>query len=686
MAQEDDEVGSEATDDPAPEPRVSRSTFTPAPSGAYEKFASQESAFSSVPTNAPPPHPSTMATPPPGSALPTPPQRRSLNDAELISTLDPRDGNTLAAIETLQAQLLIRQQEAREFRSWESSMLAIGSPEALEVVEETRVTFTGAIQVIPPTPPSAAEIVTPPPTEFFESTDDDELDDSITDVVPPVAPVDSPRTGPADIILVAEEGERSARVFQPEFAAVEPPLPEQRTGTAFRLFWLWFAANSSVLSVLFGGMLLTLGMSLRQAILAALAGVALSFLPVGLATLASKWNGQPTMVVSRAAFGLVGNVVPATLALLTRVLWGAVLLWLLATATAQLLDLAGIGGGLSVAQLTIATAAAGFLLAQAVAFFGYRLLRTVQFVLSVASALLVIVIISTSWHRIDLAEALTIGDGSWALVLTGGILVFSFIGLAWSTSAGDLARYQKPAGAGAVSMLAASFGNALPVFALIVYGALLGASSPAIATGFVEDPIRTLTEIVPAGFLIPLICSVAIGLLSGVILSIYTLGFTLTALAPIRRDAAVLLGGVLLGALAIVFALASIDLSDIFRDLTTTLAVPIAAWVGVFAADVMIRNRRFDSRSLVQRGGAYPDVNRVNLALLVVASAVGYGFTTASASWLSWQGYLLALVGIPSEGELGSSDFGVLVALALALVVALSVNIPAIRRQEATGS
>src|SRR5690606_24260705 len=105
-------------------------------------------------------------------------------------------------------------------------------------------------------------------------------------------------------------------------------------------------------------------------------------------------------------------------------------------------------------------------------------------------------------------------------------------------------------------------------------------------------------------------------------------------------------------------------------------------WVGVFAADVMIRNRRFDARSLVQHGGAYPDVNWVNLVLLVVASVVGFGFTTASAGWLAWQGYLFGLVGIPSQGELGASDFGVLVALALALVVALSVNIPAIRRQE----
>ena len=38
------------------------------------------------------------------------------------------------------------------------------------------------------------------------------------------------------------------------------------------------------------------------------------------------------MVVSRATFGVQGNVVPAVLALLTRLFWGAVLLWLVATA------------------------------------------------------------------------------------------------------------------------------------------------------------------------------------------------------------------------------------------------------------------------------------------------------------------------------------------------------------------
>ena len=42
------------------------------------------------------------------------------------------------------------------------------------------------------------------------------------------------------------------------------------------------------------------------------------------------------------------------------------------------------------------------------------------------------------------------------------------------------------------------------------------------------------------------------------------------------------------------------------RDLVTTIAVPIAAWAGIFAAEMMIRSRRFDTPSLLTRGGVYP--------------------------------------------------------------------------------
>ncbi|HEU4808523.1 MAG TPA: cytosine permease, partial [Homoserinimonas sp.] len=514
-----------------------------------------------------------------------------------------------------------------------------------------------------------------------EDAEDDE--DSITDVAAPVAPVESPRTVPGEIIILPDAVMTAQKVFSPETSGAEPTLPEQRSGRAFRLFWLWFAANSSVLSIVFGGLLLSLGMSLRQSIVAALAGVALSFLPIGLGTLAGKWNGQPTIVASRASFGLIGNIVPSILALMTRILWGGVLLWFLASITAALLVAGDAGGGLSLLQLTVVSAGIAFLIALVVAFFGHRLLSRVQLILSVVSAALVIAVIVVSWPLVDVAAALTIGDGPWILVLTGAILVFSFVGLVWSTSAGDLARYQRPSGAGAGSMLTASFGNALPAFVLIAYGALLASSDPILASGFVDDPINTLTTIVPTWFLLPLIASVGIGLLAGVILSIYSGGFAILAVAPMRRELAVLAVGVLLGGVAMALALLAVDFADIFRDIATTLAVPTAAWLGIFAAEIMIRNRRFDTRSLVQRGGVYPDVNWVNLSLLVVASGVGFGFTTASAGWLAWQGYLLGLAGIPIGSELAQADVGVLVALGFALLMPILVGVRTIRKQEA---
>lgn len=716
--EQDDGVDSAASPG-GEEPGPRRSTFTPPTADAYAQFAVAGITSTPVPADAPPPNPATVVTPPPGSALPRPPERRSLDDAELVSTLDrkgSRDGGALAAIEKLQAQLRIREQDAREFRNWESSMLAIGTPEALEVVEETRVTFTGALQIIPPA--SAAEPADSAPEPQLESQRESASEPVVYDliepeqpprttgsnivlpeaaaglpetvapldvdiaVMPPVLPVESSRTESGGVTILPEVAGVVERAFSPESSGIEPTLPEQRTGQALRLFWLWFAANSTVLSVVFGAMLLSLGMSLRQAIVAVLAGVALSFLPVGLGTLAGKWNGQPTMVASRASFGLIGNILPAILSVVTRLLWGAVLLWLLASTTARLLVAAEADGGLSLTQLTIAAAGVGFLLALVVAFFGYRLLRHVQLVLSVASGILVILLIAVSWPLVDIAAALTIGDGPWVIVLTGLILVFSFVGLIWSTSAGDLARYQRPAGSGAGSMLTASFGNALPAFVLIAYGALLAASDPALASGLVEDPVGTLTAIVPTWFLMPLIAAVGIGLISGVTLSIYSGGFALLAIAPIRRDLAVLVVGVVLGGLAVALALLTVDFADIFRDLGTTLAVPTAAWLGIFAAEIMIRNRRFNTRSLVQRGGVYPDVNWVNVILLIAASGIGYGLTSASAAWLAWQGYLLELVGIPVGSDLAQADAGVLVALVIGLLVPILVGVRTIRRQE----
>ena len=533
--------------------------------------------------------------------------------------------------------------------------------------------------------------------QAYEEELDDDVDDtdrvfgatpSRAAAAAPVAAL-APLSEPISTVRIAEhelvffdDEPKNPGIFSLEHGGLEPTPVDVRAGRAIRLFWLWFSANSSVISVALGAVVFASGMSLRQSIIGILGGVALSFFPLALTTLAGKLSGQPTMVVSRATFGLLGNVAPAVLAVISRVFWGAVLLWLLATSVAAVTSTGGIATDLQ--PTSLATLAIALVVSLLVAFVGYPLLARIQLVLTVVSVALIIGLIGLTAQYIDIPRALTVGDGSWMLAMGGAVLVFSVVGLVWAFSGADLARYQRPSSSGASSMLSATFGTAAPAFVLIAYGAILAASSPAIATGLATQPVQTLVGLLPDWYPIPLIAATALSLLSGVVITMYSGGLALqSAGVKLPRQWSVVVVGIVLAGLATLMVVtATAGIGDVFRDFATTIAVPTAAWIGIFGSEIMIRNRRFDSESLLRRGGVYPDVRWVNLAGLVLISVVGFGLTTATVNWLSWQGFVFSVLGVPLGGELASTDLGVVVALALGIILPLVAGVPEIRRQE----
>jgi purine-cytosine permease-like protein len=468
-----------------------------------------------------------------------------------------------------------------------------------------------------------------------------------------------------------------------ERAGIEPTPLDQRVGRSARLFWLWFAANSSIAAVVFGALIFALGVSLRQAVVATLAGVALSFIPLGLGTLAGKRSGQPTLVISRATFGVVGNILPALIALFSRMFWAAALLWVLGAGTANILAGANLTDGFSSDQLTLAALVLGFVLAVIIAYGGYGLISVVQLVVSVISGVAIVGFIALTVHDVNVATALSTPDGPWILVITGAVLVFSFVGLAWANSSADVARYQRPGSSGAASMLWATFGAALPSFVLIAYGALLAASNSKLAAAIATDPLNSLGHLLPSWYPVPLLAATALSLLSGVVLAIYSGGFALqSAGLQLRRSLSTMLVGILTLLIALFIALSITNFNQLFRDFSTTVAVPVAAWAGIFGSEIMIRKRRFDSHSLLVRGGVYEDVRWGNLTALVLISGIGFGLLSANLPGLGWEGYLYSALGVPLTSQLATSDLGVLVALILGLLVPLVLGIPAIRRQE----
>lgn len=493
-------------------------------------------------------------------------------------------------------------------------------------------------------------------------------------------PVSTPRLPDGSVLFGAPPAQPPP--FVPETADLEPTPLEQRAGRASRLFWLWFAGTSSLISIGVGATLFLLGLSLRQLLVATLVGVALSFLPLGLGTLAGKWSGQPTMVVSRATFGLLGNAVPTALALVTKVFWGAVLLWLAAAATGSVAVAGGwsqLGVGPTTFALLVTVAVAGV-----VAYFGYGLLARVQLVLTIASAVLIVVMIAATWRHVDLTRALGVPDAVWTHVVTGAVLVFSYVGLAWAMSSAEVARYQRPKSSGATGMLWATFGAGVPPFVLVSYGGLLAASDPSLADDIARDPVAGLTRLgLPAWYPVPLLLAVGLSLISALVLTMYSGGFTLDALGVRlgRRWSTVIVAGAIAVA-GVALALTVRDLDDVVRGVPTTLAVPVAAWAGLFTGEMMLRTRRFHQPSLLTRGGVYPDWRWPNLAMLLVASAVGLGFVSSSLPWLAWEGYLFRALGVDPHAGIGASNIGVVIALAVGLLTPMVSGIPAVRRQE----
>lgn len=494
------------------------------------------------------------------------------------------------------------------------------------------------------------------------------------------APVSTPRTTDADALL---GGRRAAPgPFAPETADLEPTAVEQRLGRASRMFWLWFAGTSSLISVGVGATLFVLGLNLRQLLIATLVGVALSFLPLGVGTLAGKWSGQPTLVVSRASFGMRGNIVPTVLALIVKLFWGAVLLWLAGSAAGSLTAAEQWPGSPVIA--TAAALAVTIVAAVAVAYVGYGLVARVQLVLTIASAVFIVLMVAATWRHVDLGRALSVPDAFWTHVVTGAVLVFSYVGLAWAMSSAEVARYQRPRSSGGAAMLWATFGAAVPPFVLVSYGGLLAASNPGVAGELARDPVAGLVGLgLPAWYPVPLLLAVGLSLVSALVLTIYSAGFTLDA-AGVRlgRRWSTLLAGAAIAVVGGVLAATVTDLSTVVRGIPTALSVPVAAWVGVFSGEMMLRTRRFHQPSLVRRGGVYPDWRWVNLALLVGGTVVGLGLISSELPWLGWEGYLFRLGGIDPRAGIGASNVGVVAALAVGLLGALLTAPGAVRRQE----
>ena len=455
----------------------------------------------------------------------------------------------------------------------------------------------------------------------------------------------------------------------------------ERHGSARSLFWPWAAGNVSLLALSYGSFFLGFGISFWQATWAAIIGTVGSFVLVGVSSLAGKRSNAPTMTLSRAAFGVKGNVLPGFLSYLIFVGWETVLVSL-ATLAAQTVfarlghinhNVAGILGFLVAASLTVFGGVLGF-----------HTIMKIQRWLTSATIILTAGYIALTFHKINWHAVQSIHSGSKAGFIGAMILGVTGIGLGWVNSAADYSRYLPRKTSSRAVIGWTVFGSSIVPVILVIYGALLAGSSKDLSGAIATDPIGALTTILPTWYLIPFAIVAILGLVGGAILDLYSSGITLVSIGlPVKRhiaasfDAAIMMFG------TIYFVWIAPNFSVPFQGFLITLGVPIAVWSAIFVADILMRKSDYAEAELFSPTGRYGIYNYRSIGLVVVGTIVGWGFVTNPlASWLSWQGYFLGLIGGKS-GAWSGANVGVLVALVIGFVGHILLSRNSIKKQEA---
>ena len=208
--------------------------------------------------------------------------------------------------------------------------------------------------------------------------------------------------------MTVQERQATAAGLPVELNGINVIAESERKGRPRVLFWPWCASNIAVLSISYGSFFLGFGVSFWQATIAGLAGIVLSFLLVGFVSLAGKRGSAPTMVLSRAAFGVRGNALPAAASWLLLVGWETVLVALSTLATATVVAELGwsSGTGTKVAAFLVVAA-----VIVAVGMLGFDVIIKVQAWLTVLLAVMTVGYV-----------ALTLDEVSWSAVsaLPGG--------------------------------------------------------------------------------------------------------------------------------------------------------------------------------------------------------------------------------------------------------------------------
>jgi purine-cytosine permease-like protein len=315
---------------------------------------------------------------------------------------------------------------------------------------------------------------------------------------------------------------------------------------------------------------------------------------------------------------------------------------------------------------------------------GFTVIMRIQRVLTIVTIVMTGAYISLTVSKVDWNVISALPSGSTQGFIGAMIFGATGIGLGWVNAAADYSRYLPRTTSSKAVIGWTVFGASVVPIILVIYGAALSASNKDLSEAIASDPIGALTTILPSWYLIIFALVAILGLVGGAILNLYSSGLTLISIGlPVKRHVAASIDAVLMLLGAIYFVWIADDFFFPFQGFLITLGVPIAVWSAIFVTDVLLR-KSYHEADLYKVNGRYGSWNMGSISVMAIGTFVGWGFVTNSfASWLSWQGYFLRIIG-GKEGAWAYANLGVFFALLIGFVGHFLLARKKIARQELT--
>ncbi|WP_314507428.1 cytosine permease [uncultured Microbacterium sp.] len=382
-----------------------------------------------------------------------------------------------------------------------------------------------------------------------------------------------------------------------ETKGIDTVSQSERHGRPWELFPVWFTGNLTYTYLLFGGILIQLGLSLMTALVLAVV-VNLAWILVGVMATAGPKTGTATMVVSRAQYGIRGNALSCFFNLVINLGYEGLNIAIATFAASALATFLGFPpNALGKALLVILIGAIVFTLG----LYGHATIVSVQKWLSWAlggAAILFIVFLIPHVDWSHQGDATLTSSAMLAAILIGISVVVS--GPLSYPIAADYSRYlPRETSSRAVAFFTA-VGGYIPTVALTCAGILAATAVDP------SDFTTSIQEVVPGWFYPIFLLIIVFGVMSNCIYSIYSSGLAMQSMGiPLKRTRTVWIDGGIGVAIALFGVLAASDFLTVLQNCLLWSVYWLAPFFGIYLTDLAMRRGQYEVVDLFKPGGAY---------------------------------------------------------------------------------